>query len=194
MYSTGLPADVTRAALDALLVAWIGSEIWIRSSRPSHSGVPKTTRTWIGVAWLIGVVGGVALANRGVGPVIAHHSVALFAVGISLAVLGIALRLWAVHTLGRFFQLVLVVQSEHHVVSNGPYRVIRHPSYAGPVLAFIGVGLALNHWVSLAACVVPPTAAVVHRILVEEKMLVDGLGSEYQQYRRRTRRLVPFVW
>ena len=140
------------------------------------------------------MLAGIVLADRGVGPVIARHNEALFAVGISLGVLGIALRVWAVRTLGRFFQLVLVVQPDHHVVSNGPYRVIRHPSYAGPLLAFVGIGLALNHWVSLALCFALPAAALVHRIVIEEKMLVSGLGAEYEEYRRRTKRLVPFVW
>jgi protein-S-isoprenylcysteine O-methyltransferase Ste14 len=196
MHSIGLSSGAARLTFDLIFVAWIGGEVWIRSSRPPHAAAPQDsdTRSWIGLAYLVGVFGGVVLADQGVGPVIAHHNVALFVVGISLAYIGVALRLWAVHTLGRFFQLVLVVQSDHHVVSNGPYRVIRHPSYAGPVLGCLGVGLALDHWVSLALCFALPTAAFVHRILVEEKMLVDGLGAEYEQYRRRTKRLVPFVW
>jgi protein-S-isoprenylcysteine O-methyltransferase Ste14 len=196
VHSIGLSSGAAHLAFNLVFVAWLGSELWIRSSRPPRSGAPQDgdTRTWIGLAWLLGVLGGVVLANEGVGPVIARHNVPLFAVGISLAFLGIALRLWAVRTLGRFFQLVLVVQSDHHVVSNGPYRVIRHPSYAGPVLACLGIGLALDHWVSLALCFTLPTAAIVHRILVEEKMLVGGLGAEYEEYRRRTKRLVPFVW
>lgn len=196
MTSIGTNSGATRVALDLLFVAWFGAEVWIRSSRPPQSAAPQDgdTRRWLGLCNLVGVIGGIVLADRGVGPVIARHNVALFAVGISLAVLGIALRVWAVRALGRFFQLVLVVQSGHHVVSNGPYRVIRHPSYAGPLLAFVGIGLALNHWVSLALCFTLPAAAHVHRIFVEEKMLIGGLGTEYEEYRRRTKRLVPFVW
>jgi len=189
-------SGTARLALDLLLVLWVGAEAWIRSSRPPQSAAPQDgdTRRWLGLSYLVGVIGGIVLADRGVGPIIARHNDPLFAVGISLAVLGIALRVWAVRTLGRFFQLVLVVQSDHHVVSNGPYRVIRHPSYAGPLVAFLGVGLALNHWVSLALCFTLPAAALIHRISVEEKMLVVGLGAEYEEYRRKTKRLVPFVW
>ncbi|HXQ18858.1 MAG TPA: isoprenylcysteine carboxylmethyltransferase family protein [Acidimicrobiales bacterium] len=196
MRSTGLNVDAARLVLDVVFVVSIGAEVWIRRSRPAHSGAPldRDTRSWIGLSYLVGVFGGVLLAYQGVGPVIAHHNVTLFVVGVSLAFLGVALRLWAVHTLGRFFQLVLVVQSEHRVVTQGPYRVIRHPAYAGPVLGCLGIGLALDHWVSLVLCVVLPASAFIHRILVEEQMLVDGLGPEYERYRQRTKRLIPYVW
>jgi protein-S-isoprenylcysteine O-methyltransferase Ste14 len=193
--SIGPSSGTARLALDLLFLAWLAAEVWIRSSRPPQSATPQDgdTRRWLALSYL-SVIVGIVLADRGVGPIIVRHNEALFVAGMTLAVLGIALRVWAVRTLGRFFQLVLVVQSDHHVVSNGPYRLIRHPSYAGPLLAFVGVGLALNHWVSLALCFAPPAAALVHRILVEEKMLVDGLGAEYEEYRRKTKRLVPFVW
>jgi protein-S-isoprenylcysteine O-methyltransferase len=196
VHSISPHSGTARVALDLLFVAWLGAEVWIRSSRPLQSAAPQDgdTRRWLGLSYLFGVVGGIVLGDTGVGPVIARHNVALFAVGISLAVLGIALRVWAVRTLGRFFQVVLVVQPDHHVVAKGPYRVIRHPSYAGPLLAFVGIGLALNHWVSLALCFSLPAAAHVHRIVVEEKMLVAGLGAEYEEYRRKTKRLMPFVW
>ena len=96
--------------------------------------------------------------------------------------------------LGRFFQLVLVVQEQHAVVRSGPYRLLRHPSYAGLVLTCTGLGIALGRWESLAFLSVLPTAAVVHRITVEERMLVAGVGDEYAQYRRGTWRLLPGVW
>jgi len=195
VHSIGFSSAAARLAFDLMFVAWIAGEFWIRSSRPPHTAAPRDrdTRSWIGLSYLVGVFGGVVLADQGVGPVIAHHNVALFVVGITLAYLGVALRLWAVRTLGRLFQLELVVQSEHHVVTAGPYRIIRHPSYAGPVLGCLGVGLALDHWVSLALCVLLPTAAFVRRILVEEEMLVEGLGPEYERYRQKTKRLVHYV-
>jgi protein-S-isoprenylcysteine O-methyltransferase len=196
MQSTGLSPNATHLALDGIFVAWIGAEIWIRQSRPPLAAAPQDgdTRSWIVLTYLVGVGGGVVLADHGVGPVIAHHNVALFTLGVTMAFLGVTLRIWAVHTLGRFFQVVLVVQSEHHVVSNGPYRLIRHPSYAGPVLGCLGVGLALDRWVSLALCFVLPTAAFVRRTFIEERVLLAGLGAEYEQYRQKTKRLVPYVW
>jgi len=79
-------------------------------------------------------------------------------------------------------------------VTDGPYRLVRHPSYTGPILVFVGIGLVLGTWVGLLLSIVLPVAAYVWRISVEERMLVAGLGSTYERYRERTWRLVPGIW
>lgn len=117
-----------------------------------------------------------------------------FAIGLALMWAGIALRIWGVATLGRYFRRVVVVQAGHHVVTAGPYRWMRHPAYAGNLLSYLGLGLALGNWLSVAACVVIPLVAHLPRIRVEEAALLDGLGEEYQAYARRTARLIPQVW
>ena len=185
-----------RAALDVVYIAWAVSELLIRSTRPAHTGQAHNGNTRLAIVLGIaaGFGGGLAIAGGNAGPWMARHNWPLFDLGIALALAGILLRLWAVRTLGRFFQLDLVVQDHHTVVRSGPYRVIRHPAYAGPILFFIGIGLALDNWVSLALCAVLPTAAFVYRITTEERLLVAGLGDAYEQYRRATWRLLPGVW
>jgi protein-S-isoprenylcysteine O-methyltransferase Ste14 len=119
---------------------------------------------------------------------------ALFAGGIALVWAGLLLRLWAVMTLGRFFRLVVIVQSGHRVIRNGPYRLLRHPAYSGTMLTMIGLGLALDSWLGLAACVVLPLIGYARRVTVEETALRQRLGPEYVEYSCTTRRLIPFVW
>ena len=79
-------------------------------------------------------------------------------------------------------------------MDTGPYRRIRHPSYSGAILAFVGYGMCLCNWASLAAVTVPVTLAFVVRIGVEEAALRASLGTPYAEYASRTRRLVPFVY
>src|SRR5436305_19438 len=62
--------------------------------------------------------------------------------GITLVAVGISLRAWSISTLGRFFQYRIEVQPDHHVVTGGPYRYVRHPSYTGVALVVLGVALA----------------------------------------------------
>jgi protein-S-isoprenylcysteine O-methyltransferase Ste14 len=114
--------------------------------------------------------------------------------GIALMWLGIGLRQWAVHTLGRFFTFTVAVHDEHSVVTGGPYRVVRHPSYSGGTLSSIGTGIALGNWLALLIVVLVPLAGVVNRIKVEERAMVDGIGPAYAEYAARRKRLVPFVW
>jgi protein-S-isoprenylcysteine O-methyltransferase Ste14 len=118
---------------------------------------------------------------------------ALLAAGLVLYVLGQALRGWAIATLGDWFQGALVVQAGQRVVESGPYRLVRHPAYAGGILRAAGLGLVLDNWLSLALVVAGMTAFVAVRIRREESILVNGL-EPYAAYRRRTARLVPGIW
>jgi protein-S-isoprenylcysteine O-methyltransferase Ste14 len=80
------------------------------------------------------------------------------------------------------------------VVSDGPYRWVRHPSYVGLLVALAGLGLMLTDWASLAVAVLLPLATLVWRIRVEERALRDGLGAAYGDYAAGRKRLLPGVW
>jgi protein-S-isoprenylcysteine O-methyltransferase Ste14 len=114
--------------------------------------------------------------------------------GLTMFLVGLALTVWAYHTLGRFFSLEVQVQGEHRVINTGPYRLLRHPGYAGVLFGFIGLGLALQSWVSVLALLLATTTALAYRARIEENFLVAELGDEYVQYMARTKRLVPYVW
>jgi protein-S-isoprenylcysteine O-methyltransferase len=116
------------------------------------------------------------------------------ALGLGVFAAGLALRAWAVHELGRFFKFTVVVQPNHEVIDSGPYRRIRHPSYAGLLVALLGVGIALGNWLSIVVCLAPPAIGFGLRISSEERVLAAELGEAYRAYMRRTRRLVPGVW
>ena len=114
-------------------------------------------------------------------------------VALLLLVGGLALRWTSVFVLGRYFTVNVVVMRDHRVVSTGPYRYVRHPSYSGLLLAFLGLGLFFNSWLSLAIIVVPVTCALLYRIRVEEGALRAVFGAEYTDYCARTKRLVPGI-
>jgi protein-S-isoprenylcysteine O-methyltransferase Ste14 len=101
---------------------------------------------------------------------------------------------WSIRTLGRFFRYEVVVQEGHRVVDTGPYRLVRHPSYTGSLLAFLGIGIALDNWLSVAAALGLPLLGFLRRIAVEEAALTSELGDAYRSYKERTRRLVPGIW
>lgn len=115
-------------------------------------------------------------------------------VGELLAVAGIALRIWAILTLDKFFTFIVGIADDHRVVQHGPYRVLRHPGYAGALLTLLGIGVALANWLSLLVIFVVPVLALGVRIKVEEETLAGALGAEYRAYADRTDRLIPGVW
>lgn len=118
----------------------------------------------------------------------------VFFIGVTVLCLGVAIRQWSHHTLGRFHQAVVTIQSDHEVVVSGPYRVVRHPMYSGSVVAFLGVGLALGTWPGLGLVFVGTLPAMVRRIRVEEDALHYSLGDRYRDYASGRARLLPGVW
>jgi protein-S-isoprenylcysteine O-methyltransferase Ste14 len=92
-----------------------------------------------------------------------------------------------------FTSALIEVQAEQHVITTGPYAVVRHPMYAGALLMMAATPVALGSWVALPF-LLPLVAVIVARLLDEEKMLAQELTG-YEDYRRQVRhRLVPRVW
>jgi len=118
----------------------------------------------------------------------------LAGLGIALIWAGIGLRLWAVRTLGRFFRVTVTVQDDHRLVDTGPYAKLRNPSYTGAMITMAGVGLAMGHWLSLAAMILLPMLGFAWRIRVEEASLATRFGADYEAYRSRRWALVPLIW
>jgi protein-S-isoprenylcysteine O-methyltransferase Ste14 len=114
--------------------------------------------------------------------------------GIPISLAGTALRAWAVATLGQWFTLTIQVRPGQPVIERGPYRVLRHPSYAGGELALLGVGLSSGSWLSPVLYVLPWLVAHAYRIRVEERAMLETLGEPYRAYCERTWRLIPYVW
>jgi protein-S-isoprenylcysteine O-methyltransferase Ste14 len=141
-----------------------------------------------------GVGGGFAVAGTVHAAAIADGRWLFFVVGLVLMSAGIALRQWAVALLGRFFTIDIRVHPGQTVVERGPYRWVRHPSYTGLIMTFVGIGLALGNWAALAVLAVVPTAGLVVRIRFEERALLDGLGEPYRRFAASRAHLFPGVW
>ncbi len=115
-------------------------------------------------------------------------------IGLFIFVAGLALRWYAIGYLGKFFTVNVAIHSDHRLIESGPYRHIRHPSYTGALIAFIGLGLSFGNWISLAIFTIPILIAFLVRIQIEERALAEAIGQPYREYQKRTRRLVPFVY
>ena len=120
--------------------------------------------------------------------------VALMAGGIVVVWLGLALQVWAIQHLGGLFRSVVVVPRDHRLVTTGPYRRLRHPSYTGALLAAAGFGVALGRWTSLIVLVAGFGAALAYRGVVEERALCREFGPAFEEYRSRSWRLIPPVY
>ena len=119
--------------------------------------------------------------------------VAAAVVGMILMVAGAVLRRYCYRALGAYFTGVVVVKHNQRVVESGLYRLVRHPSYTAACIMFIGLGLALGSWISVAILFFVHCYLYGRRIVAEEKALVDTLGDTYTEYMQRTKRFIPFL-
>lgn len=115
-------------------------------------------------------------------------------IGCAIIVAGLLIRWSAIRTLGKQFTVQVSIVNDHKIVDAGIYGVVRHPSYLGSLICFIGLGLALENWISLLILLSLPLAATLYRIAVEEKVLLRHFGKDYEEYCTRTKRLIPGVY
>lgn len=179
-------------ALEVTLACWAAFELGlrVREGLQGRGSAARDRATRVLIALSIGIsvcVAAVAASRSGAPP-------AALATGLVVAWIGIAVRVWAIAALGRAFRTTVEVDPGQEVVSSGPYRWVRHPSYTGLLLIVLGFGVASGSWLALAVCALLPLPAVLRRIQVEEAEMTAVLGERYRAYQARTRRLLPGVW
>jgi protein-S-isoprenylcysteine O-methyltransferase Ste14 len=188
-----------------LLSVWLASLlIWrvmeasvdIRTLKRFRAGIQRQDKgSHVVLLCLVGfgILLGMLLAFKVPVTAITSANVFLFWLGILLIYAGMALRLYAIIVLGAFFTTAVAIAAEQTVIEAGPYRLIRHPSYTGFLITLLGFGLSLTNWLSLLVIMGCALIGLSYRIHVEEHVLQEHLGRRYQEYMRRTKRLIPFV-
>ena len=123
---------------------------------------------------------------------ISRDPLSLRAFGVIMYTAGLLVAIWGRLQLGTNWSDIETPQvgQQQEVVSNGIYRYIRHPIYAGDLLLLFGLELALNSWLVLAIVLLAPV--VLRRAVLEEKLLAKRLRG-YDSYAQRTKRFIPFV-
>lgn len=114
--------------------------------------------------------------------------------GYVFVLCGLFIRWYAIRSLGRSFQVNVTIMKDQQLVKNGIYKIIRHPSYTGLLLYYLGLGLIMHNYLCLAILIIGPLFAVAMRIPKEEVFLTDHFGEDYRQYCQTSSRLIPFIY
>jgi protein-S-isoprenylcysteine O-methyltransferase len=179
----------------ALFGAWLLGEVLLLVKQRATRGVASADRGFVGRALLVLLVSNLVaiLALKFFRPMTFATNVSA-SVGLCLMSVGLILRWWSVTHLGRFFTVNVAVAADHLVVESGPYRWIRHPSYAGMLLVATGVGVCFGNVVSMLVILVPVLLLTLKRMRVEEEALATSLGDAYRSYMAHTKRLIPAIY
>ena len=113
--------------------------------------------------------------------------------GFGFTIAGLLFAVWARFFLGRNWSATVTVKQDHELVRTGPYAVVRHPIYAGLTLALLGTTIAVGELRGLVAVAI---AVIGWRLKfrTEETFMTEQFGTEYVDYKRRVKALIPFVW
>jgi protein-S-isoprenylcysteine O-methyltransferase Ste14 len=178
---------------------------------------------WIGllVFWLIAAVTAKQTARRQSGPARLGHLVLLLVgwhllthrrpelewlndrfvpdmpvvawAGVALALAGAAFAVWARLTIGRNWSGTITVKKDHELMTRGPYAIVRHPIYSGLLLTLAGTALVVGEWRAIVALGLA-FAGWRWKSLMEERVMTEQFGPAYEDYKRRVKALIPFVW
>jgi protein-S-isoprenylcysteine O-methyltransferase Ste14 len=166
--------------------------LWGRKKK-SETDWDKSSLAVFDVSGVLSVPLGIILGFTDTGSI--HKNYLLVSLsGIVLMLLGTALRWAAIFTLKRYFTVNVTILENHHIVKKGLYKHLRHPSYTGLLLRYLGLGLSYANWLSLALIFLPLLFSVLYRISVEEAALLQTFGDEYEEYSRGVKRLIPRVY
>lgn len=182
-------------ALVAALVVSVGAEMLIQVLHRAPAGSRRRdskSYLLIVVGFLSSVLLAVVLWFLDLGALSTPRSTGRW-LGVAVMMFGQLIRWWAVLTLKKFFTVEVALHPGHRLVQTGPYRFARHPSYTGMAFWFLGLGVALNNWASTIALCLPFVVVMSYRIRVEERVLLDAFGADYEEYSKRTKRWFPGI-
>lgn len=114
--------------------------------------------------------------------------------GLVLLALGMIIRYWAIRTMGEQFTGTVQITKKQILIQHGIYKDVRHPSYLGAYLSFIGTALWLDAMWSFVVVIIFMGGAYWYRIKVEEQALIQCFGENYQRYQKYSWRMIPGVW
>jgi protein-S-isoprenylcysteine O-methyltransferase Ste14 len=175
------------------LLAYVPEFRLIARARPVPGQTPDRSMIFIMLLGWIGFPVAFAVAAWS-NFVLVRHQKMWFWLGIGLLLLGSALRRHCFKMLGSYFTANVKVADDQTVIREGAYRWVRHPSYTGGMLMYLGTGLALTNWLSVLVIVILGGLGYAYRVRVEEQALTSALGQTYREYMQRTKRFVPFIF
>ena len=114
-------------------------------------------------------------------------------VGLAVTLAGLGFSVWARFYIGRNWSGLIELKKDHQLIRTGPYAIVRHPIYSGFMLATLGTAIAYGEVSGLVAFILI-LAAWGYKSRLEEKVLIEHFGAEYERYRKDVKGLIPLLW
>lgn len=183
-------------AINTVMIIWGFSEVFLLLTMRAGSGdIRSNDERTLSYLWMVigfAVFFAITISKMTNFPF--YNGEIIQIVGLALLLLGVVLRLAVVYYLRKYFTVNVSVRKDHQLITDGFYKYIRHPSYAFSLLTFVGLAIVLNNYISALLLLVPVFLMFSRRIDVEEKVLQEQFGDHYTDYRKKTKKLIPFIY
>ena len=192
---------IFRILLPILIVAFAAHRgYYVKNySKPEEATVKKREEGLVSkIAGLLGMIGFISVIAFAINPQwLAFADLAfptwLRWAGVEIAILGFALLQWAQMTLANSWSDTPRMLKEQTLITNGPYRTIRHPIYTAFILILGSTLLISSNWLIGLCWAGMVTLEVFSRISFEESLMVEFFGDQYREYMKKTGRLLPKI-
>jgi len=186
--------DLRLLLFNILFVLWLGME----SSRVKLGHSNAQTYGKFSRAFLVVSFGSILIAaweRTAYYPIIKQPlpPLSIF-IGLTLFMIGVFLRHLSIKQLGKYFVTKVQVTDDHKLVTEGIYRLLRHPSYTGLIFGFLGLILFLQAGLAATLFILIGIPAYIYRIKIEEYALIKTFGEQYESYREKSYALLPLIY
>jgi len=182
--------------IPAVSLFWFASEVILARMKRSGETDAQLDKSSLRILWitiLVSIGIGIYVSDQEAGHMETSTRVLPFA-GVILIVAGLIVRWIAILSLKHQFTVDVSIRKDHRIIDKGIYSIVRHPAYAGSLLSFFGLAICFSNYLTMYIIFVPICLAFLHRIDIEEEALRQAFGSEYVDYCRWTKRLVPWIY
>ncbi|NMC55899.1 MAG: isoprenylcysteine carboxylmethyltransferase family protein [Eubacteriaceae bacterium] len=145
------------------------------------------------ISLIVGIAAGWLLKFYNIGGIY-NDSIYFPIIGIIVILLGLFIRLSAIAKLKQYFTVNVTIREDHKLITDGLYKYIRHPAYAGGILSFIGCGICYGNIISLIIIALPYFILIIIRIKNEEAILTEKFGQDYINLQKKTKKLIPYIF
>lgn len=146
------------------------------------------------ILWILIILGIVAGFNLADYRKWSSLNYVIYTVGILVYLFGLIIRWISIFQLKKAFTVDVAISHEQDLKTDGLYSIVRHPSYLGNILIVSGLAIGMNSLLSFLVVTLPVFLAISYRIYVEEAILIKEFGEKYEEYRKTTRKILPYIY
>lgn len=188
-------------SLSVVLICWCVFAWAVLFGRERHTSRNERSApsSWVGLTLQLAGIGITFVGPRSPvsSPFIAGQyslNIALQIVAIILAAGSVWIAILAIRELGKQWSLEARVLEGHKLITTGIYSTVRHPIYTAMLGMLLATGLAWSHWIAVILGLVVFLVGTKIRTRLEEALLRDAFGEEFEEWRGQVPGLIPYLW